>query len=56
LVFYISEQHRLRVFEYRVLKGILGLKRDEFVGCLRKLHNEKLHNLYVALHIIKTTI
>jgi ABC-type transporter Mla maintaining outer membrane lipid asymmetry ATPase subunit MlaF len=36
----------LRVFENRVLRRIFGPKRDEVTGGWRKLHNEKLHNLY----------
>jgi hypothetical protein len=39
------EEHRLRVFENRVLR-IFGPKRDEAIGGWRKLHNEELHNLY----------
>jgi hypothetical protein len=34
------------VFENRVLRRILGPKRDEVIGGWRKLHNEELHNLY----------
>jgi hypothetical protein len=34
------------VFEYRVLKRILGPRRDEVKGEWRKPHNEELHNLY----------
>jgi hypothetical protein len=33
------EEHRLRVFENRVLKRIFGPKRDEVIGGWRKLHN-----------------
>jgi hypothetical protein len=40
------------VFENRVLKGILGRKRDEARGGWRKLHNEELHNLYSSPSII----
>jgi hypothetical protein len=32
------EEHRLRVFENRVLKRISGLKRDEVTRDWRKLH------------------
>jgi hypothetical protein len=39
-------EHRLRVFENRVLRKILRPKRDEVTGGWRKLHNEELHNLY----------
>jgi hypothetical protein len=42
----LREEHRLRVFENRVLRRIFGLKRDEVTGGWRKLHNEELHNLY----------
>jgi hypothetical protein len=42
----LREEHRLRVFENRVLRRIFGLKRDEVTGEWRKLHNEDLHNLY----------
>jgi hypothetical protein len=37
----VREEHtsRLRVFEYRVLRRIFGLKKDEVTGDWRKLHN-----------------
>jgi hypothetical protein len=41
------------VFENRVLRSILGLKRDEVMGRRRQLHNEELHNLYSSSVIIK---
>jgi hypothetical protein len=34
------------VFENRVLRRILGPKRDEVMGEWRKLHNEELNGLY----------
>jgi hypothetical protein len=40
------EEHRLRVFENRVLRRIFGPKRDKVTGDWRRLHNEELHNLY----------
>jgi hypothetical protein len=40
----LGEEHRLRVFENRVLKRIFGPKREED-GSWRKLHNDELHNL-----------
>jgi hypothetical protein len=43
------EEHRLRVFENRVLRRMLGLKKDEVTGGWRKLHNE---NLYFSPSII----
>jgi hypothetical protein len=33
--------HRLRVFEHRVLRRILGLRRDQVTGEWRKLHYEE---------------
>jgi hypothetical protein len=40
------EEHRLRVFENRVLKQIFGSKRNEVTRDWRKLHIEELNNLY----------
>jgi len=36
----LREKHRLRVFENRVLRRILGPKWDEVTAECRKLHNE----------------
>jgi hypothetical protein len=47
----LREEHRLRVFENRVLRGIFGPKRDEVTGEWRKLHNEELRDLYSSPHI-----
>jgi hypothetical protein len=41
-----KEEHRLRMFENRVLREILGPKRDEVTEDWRKLHNEELNGLY----------
>jgi hypothetical protein len=49
----IREEHRLRVFENRILRRIFGAKRDEVTGEWRKLHNEELHNLYSTPDIIR---
>jgi hypothetical protein len=42
----LKEEHRLRVFEYRILRRIFGPKRDEVTDEWRKLHSEELHILY----------
>jgi hypothetical protein len=42
------EEHRLRVFENRVLRIIFGSKRDDVTGEGRKLHNRELQNLYLS--------
>jgi hypothetical protein len=47
----IGGERRLRVFENRVLRRIVGPKRDEVTGGWRKLHNEELHNLYSSTSI-----
>jgi hypothetical protein len=47
----LREEHRLRVFENRVLKRIFGLKMDEIIGDWRKLHYKDLHNLYSSSNI-----
>jgi hypothetical protein len=49
----IREEHRLRVFENRVLRKIYGPKKDEVTGGWRELHNEELHNLYFSANIIR---
>jgi hypothetical protein len=41
------------VFENRVLRRIVGPKRDELTGEWRNLHNEELHDLYSSPSIIK---
>jgi hypothetical protein len=49
----LKEEHRLRVFENRVLKRIFGPKRDEETGEWRKLHNEELNDLYSTPNILR---
>jgi hypothetical protein len=49
----LREQHRLRVFENRVLRGIFGPKGDEVTGEWRKLHSRELHNLFSSPDIIR---
>jgi hypothetical protein len=48
----LREEHRLRVFEDRVLRRILGPKRNEGAGGWRKLHNKERHYLYSLSSII----
>jgi hypothetical protein len=40
------EERRLRVFENRVLRGILGPMKDKLTRGQRKLHNDKLNDQY----------
>jgi hypothetical protein len=48
----LREEHRLRVFENRVLRRIFGPKREED-GSWRKLHNDELHSLYSSPNILR---
>jgi hypothetical protein len=49
----VREEHRLRVFENRVLRRIFGTKKDGETGERRKLHNMELHILYSSPNIIR---
>jgi len=49
----LRQEHRLRVFENRVLRRIFGPKRDEVTGERRKLHNEELNDLYFSPNIVR---
>jgi hypothetical protein len=48
----LREEHRLRVFENRVLRRIFGPKREED-GSWRKLRNNELHSLYSSPNIVR---
>jgi len=49
----LQEEHRLRVYENRVLRRIFRLKRSEVTGEWRKLHNEELNVLYSSPNIVQ---
>jgi hypothetical protein len=51
--FTLREESGLRVFENRVLRRILGPKRDEMTGECRKLHNQELNDLYCSPNIVR---
>jgi hypothetical protein len=51
-MFTVREEHRLRVFENRVLKRIYGPKREEDESW-RKFHNDELHSLYSSPNIVR---
>jgi hypothetical protein len=53
----VKEEHKLRVFEKSVLRRILWPKRDKVKEEWRKLHNEKLKDLYsspIIIQVIKS--
>jgi hypothetical protein len=49
----LREEHRLRVFENRVLRRIFGPKRNEVMGEWRNLHSGELRNLDLSPDIIR---
>jgi hypothetical protein len=49
----VREEHRLRVFENRVLRRIFGPKRGEVTVEWRKMHKGELHILYSSPDIIR---
>jgi hypothetical protein len=49
----LRKEHRLRVFENRILRRVYGPMRDEVTGGWRKLHNEELRGLYSLPSIIR---
>jgi hypothetical protein len=44
----LREEHRLRVFENRVLRRIFGPKRDEVTREWRRLHSEELYDVFIT--------
>jgi hypothetical protein len=53
ILWILREEHRLWVFENRVLRRIFRPRRDEVTGEWRKLHNEELRDLYSSPSIIR---
>jgi hypothetical protein len=46
------EEHKLRVFENRVLRRVFGPKRDEVTGEWRRVYNEGFYALYFSPNIL----
>jgi hypothetical protein len=49
----MREEHRLMVFENRVLRRTFGPKWNEATGEGRRLHNKELYALYSSPNIIQ---
>jgi hypothetical protein len=49
----LREDHRLRVFENKVMSKIFGAKIDDVTGKCIKLHSEVLHDMYPSSNIIR---
>jgi hypothetical protein len=49
----LREEHRLRVFENRLLRTIFGPSRDEVSVGWRKLHKEELRDFVSSPSIIR---
>ena len=47
----LREEQKLRVFKNKVLRKMLGTKRDEIIGEWGKLHNSEIHALYYSHNI-----
>jgi hypothetical protein len=50
------EEHRLEVFENRVLRRIFGQKKEEVTGGWRKLRNKKCCKTFEVLTAVKIWI
>jgi hypothetical protein len=49
----LREEHRLRVSENRVLRGLFGPMRENVTGGWKQLHNEEIHNLYSSPNVVR---
>jgi hypothetical protein len=54
----LREEHRLRVFENRMLRKIFGPKMDEVTAEWRRLPNEEVYDLYSPnfIRVIKSRV
>jgi hypothetical protein len=47
----MGEERRLRVFENRVVRRMVGPKKDKVTGEWRKLHDAELNDLCSSLYM-----
>jgi hypothetical protein len=52
----LREEHRLRVFENRVLREVFGTKREEEIEKWGEMYDEEIQDLYCSLDIIRVVI
>ena len=52
----LREERRLREFENKVLRRILGPMRDDVRREWRKIHNEELNNMYSSPNIVRERV
>jgi hypothetical protein len=57
----LREEHSLRVFENRILRGIFGTKREEVIGSWRKLLMRRLmlcsfYKIFITIITGKTAL
>jgi hypothetical protein len=51
----VSEEHRLRAIENRVLRKLFRPERNRVTGDRRRIHNEELHDLYSSPDIVRVS-
>jgi hypothetical protein len=51
LVSHTKEEHKLSIFQKRVLRIIFGTKKEKVTGGWKRLHNEKVNNFYASPNI-----
>ena len=49
----MRKEHRLRVFDNRVIRRIFGFENEKVIGKWRRLQKEELYDLYSTLIIIQ---
>jgi hypothetical protein len=49
----LSEEYRLRLIQYRVLRKMFGTTKDEVTGVWRRIHNVELRELFLSPNIIR---